>query len=188
MAQDKITEIFDIDAIKANRAAAISEARKGLTELLELQSTIKSSTSIGGSSDNATKAAKGTNELTASLKEYIAQNERLIVAQAKLAQSTSDDAKALAVYKVELSNTNKQLKEEAVLVSGLTGAYDRLNVQHKQAIKAYQDAAAAQKLSSEEIVRLKDNANKLGDQLVKIDSAVGNYRRNVGNYSSAWNG
>lgn len=188
MQQDKITEIFDIDAIKANRTAAINEARAAVKELGELQSAIKSSTTIGGSAENAEKAQKGTRELTASLKEYIAQNERLIVAQAKLAQATSDDAKALAVYKVELASVTKQQKEDALAVSATTSAYEKLNLQHKQAVKAFQDAAAAQKLSAQEITKLKDNANKLGDQLVKIDSAVGNYRRNVGNYSSAWNG
>jgi len=188
MAQDKITEIFDIDAIKANRTAAINEAKAAIKELQEIQSATKGNTTIGGSSENAEKASKSTKELTASLKEYIAQNERLIVAQAKLAQSTSDDTKALAAYKVELANVTRQQKEEAQLVSATTSAYEKLNIQHKQAVKAYQDAAAAAKLSAQEITKLKDNANKLGDQLVKIDSAVGNYRRNVGNYSSAWNG
>lgn len=189
MAQDRIDSFYDLEELKRNREAALQIVREGTKAIIEEQEKIKGSpTSPNSANPSSGSGGKNIKDLTASLKEYIAQNERLIVAQAKLAQSTSDDAKALAAYKVELASVTKQQKEEAQLVSAATGAYEKLNIQHKQAVKAYQDAAAAGKLSAQQLVAMKDSANALGKQLTTIDLAVNKYGRQVGNYSSAWNG
>lgn len=188
MAEGQVSQFFNLDGIRGNRDAAIALVREGVTTMNDLQKSIVNNNTVSGNAENAEKAASGMKNLTASLKEYIAQNQRLIDIEAKLSQATSDDAKALAAYRVELAATNKQLKEEATLASNLTGAYDKLVVQHKQLTKAYLDAAAAGKSSNAELTILKDRANEVGGQLAKMNQAIGNYRANVGNYSSAWNG
>jgi hypothetical protein len=185
MAQDKITEIFDIQAIEANIAKAISAAKSALPELEKLGQNIKANTTIGGSSNNTAAANAAMAQFTQSLKEYTEAVKAAAAARINLSKVSDEEA---AKQKVNSTALNAQLKEEIKLTSNLTGAYEKLNIQHKQAIKAYQDAAAAGKVSAQQLVVLKDNANKLGEQLVKIDAGVGNFRRNVGNYSSAWNG
>ena len=185
MAQDKITEIFDIQAIEANIAKAISAAKSALPELEKLGQNIKANTTIGGASNNTAAANAAMAQFTQSLKEYTEAVKAASAARINLSKVSDEEA---AKQKVNSTALNAQLKEEIKLTSNLTGAYEKLNIQHKQAIKAYQDAAAAGKVSAQQLVVLKDNANKLGEQLVKIDAGVGNFRRNVGNYSSAWNG
>lgn len=185
MAQDKITEIFDIQAIEANIAKAISAAKSALPELEKLGQNIKANTTIGGASNNTSAANAAMAQFTQSLKEYTEAVKAASAARINLSKVSDEEA---AKQKVNSTALNAQLKEEIKLTSNLTGAYEKLNIQHKQAIKAYQDAAAAGKVSAQQLVVLKDNANKLGEQLVKIDAGVGNFRRNVGNYSSAWNG
>jgi len=185
MAQDKITEVFDIPQIEKNIQDTLSSIKAMLPELKKIGEELKSSTSIGSSGQNTQAANAAMAEFTKNLKDYTEAVKQ--AANAKLRQMNVSDEDA-AKQKVNAAVLNAQLKEEVKLTSNLTSAYDKLNAQHKQAIKAYQDAAAAGKLSAQQLVVMKDKANELGQQLVKIDSAVGNYRRNVGNYSSAWSG
>ena len=246
MAQDKITEIFDIAALEANKAKFLSVIKETVAEVERLGVSIKANTSISGASSNSQKADSATKEMAAAAKEYtdtwkrllkerddaekssrrlemantkevlalrkevarqeaelrkleIAGSKEALAVEKALAKQKADLRKleiagakeSLAIQKELEKQRRQDAKEQAEAaknVFNLANAYDVLNAKHKAAIKEYQNAAAAQKLSSQEITKLKDNANKLGDQLVKIDSAVGNYRRNVGNYSSAWNG
>lgn len=185
MAQDKITEIFDIQAIEANIAKAISAAKSALPELEKLGQNIKANTTIGGASNNTSAANAAMVEFTKNIKDY---TEAVKLATESRVNLNKVLTKELMVERVEVAQKNKQLKEEVVLTGELTGAYEKLNIQHKQAVKEYQNAAAAGKLSAQQLVVMKDKANELGQQLVKIDAGVGNYKRNVGNYSSAWNG
>jgi hypothetical protein len=185
MAQDKITEIFDIQAIEANIAKAISAAKAALPELQKLGENIKANTTIGGASNNTAAANAAMAEFTKNLKDYTEAVKAAAAARFQLSKVSDEEA---AKQKVNSTALNAQLKEEVKLTSNLTGAYEKLNIQHKKAVKAYQDAAAAGKLSAQELGVMKDKANELGQQLVKIDAGVGNYKRNVGNYSSAWNG
>jgi hypothetical protein len=185
MAQDKITEIFDIQAIEANIAKAISAAKSALPELEKLGQNIKANTTISGASNNTAAANAAMVEFTKNLKDYTEAVKLAAAARFQLSKISDEDA---AKQKVNSTALNAQLKEEIKLTSNLTGAYQKLNIQHKQAVKAYQDAAAAGKLSAQQLGLMKDKANELGQQLVKIDAGVGNYKRNVGNYSSAWNG
>jgi len=185
MAQDKITEVFDIPQIEKNIQDTLSSIKAILPELKKIGEELKSSTSIGSSGQTSQSAKAAMDEYTKSVKDFTEATKQAAKAKTALANASDEE---IAKQKVNATALNAQLKEEVKLTSNLTSAYDKLNAQHKQAIKAYQDAAAAQKLSQVEMTKLKDRANELGQQLVKIDSAVGNYRRNVGNYSSAWNG
>ena len=188
MATNRVDELFDIaaiDAQKAKIAAMLNDIKTNLDDLQKLGKSIQIGGSIGGSASNIDAANKAMVEFTNNLNTYTAA-----VKSASAARVTSmklSDEEAMK-SKVNQTSLNKELKEQVQLASNLTSAYDKLNLAHKQAVKEYQNAAAAAKLSATEITALKDRANDLGQQLFKIDTAVGNYRRNVGNYSSAWNG
>jgi hypothetical protein len=185
MAQDKITEIFDIQAIEANIAKAISAAKAALPELQKLGENIKANTTIGGASNNTAAANAAMAQFTQNLKEYTEAVKAAAAARINLSKVSDEEA---AKQKVNSTALNAQLKEEVKLTSNLTSAYEKLNIQHKQAIKTYQQYALTLGETNKLTIQAKDNANRLGEQLSKIDAGVGNFRRNVGNYSSAWNG
>ena len=185
MAQDKITEIFDITLIEANKKEFLSVIKQTLTEVEKLGASIKANTSIGGASNNTAAANAAMAQFTQNLKEYTEAVKAATVARVQLSKVSDEDA---AKQKVNSTALNAQLKEDVKLTSNLTSAYEKLNIQHKQAIRTYQEYAVTLGETNKLTIQAKDNANRLGEQLVSIDKGVGNFKRNVGNYSSAWNG
>jgi len=134
MAQDKITEVFDIPQIEKNIQDTLSSIKAMLPELKKIGEELKSSTSIGSSGQNTQAANAAMAEFTKNLKDNTEAVKQ--AANAKLRQMNVSDEDA-AKQKVKAAVLNAQLKEEVKLTSNLTSAYDKLNAQHKQAIKAY---------------------------------------------------
>ena len=173
-----VSEYFDLAALNLQK----EQAEKIILEYFETAKKVNSNP-IDGEGQ-----AKALAELAKQVKILADAKIQLDNAEGKLAISQTELGKRTVALRVETAANNKVAKEEAQLASNLTGAYERLNIQHKQLVKAYQDAAAAGKLSSAELVGMKDKANALGSQLAKIDVDVQKHGRNVGNYSSQWNG
>lgn len=188
MATNRVDELFDIaaiDAQKAKIAAMLNDIKTNLDDLQKLGKSIQIGGSVSGSASNIDAANQAMIEFTKNLNSYNAAVKSASAARVTSMKLSDEEAMKSKVNQTAL---NKELKEQVQLASNLTSAYDKLNLAHKQAVKEYQNAAASAKLSATEITALKDRANDLGQQLFKIDTAVGNYRRNVGNYSSTWNG
>lgn len=235
MAQDKITEVFDIPQIEKNIQDTLSSIKAILPELKKIGEELKSSTSIGSSGQTQAKAKSAFSEMETAAKDYVnmwkqllkekeraeADNRRLEMANTKevLALRKETARQEAELRKLEIAGSKeaiaiqkelekqKKAKEKASLdaikaqsqedaanekaaksATDLTNAYNVLNLKHKAAIATYQQYAATLASTDPKVVQAKDRANQLGDQLAKIDAGVGNYRRNVGNYSSAWNG
>jgi hypothetical protein len=188
MAQDQISQLFNIQEIEANAQQALDVVRQKVVEINKLQEQILKSDSASSNNSNTKAASASLNELSLNIKLYndlLKQNEILT---AKMNVMTSEAAKAQLELKQKMSETSKEARLESVASNELASAYERLNAQHKLAVLSYQNLAASGKASAAQLSAQKDAANALGDQLAKIDQATGNYRRNVGNYSSAWNG
>lgn len=152
----------------------------------------------------------GSKEALAVEKELAKQKELLLkaeIAQSKEAErQKAADRKleiagakeALAIQKelekqqkakqAELAKETAESEKAAKSATSLASAYDVLNSRHKFAVKEYQDAAVAGKKSAAELKAMADNANKMGVQLYNVDLAVNKFGRNVGNYTSKWNG
>jgi len=281
MAQDKITEIFDIGLLNDNKTKFLNLIKEALSDVEKLGQAIKTTTSIGGSSDNSAKAAKSINEISFNLKAFndlLKQNETLmakynaltsdaarenVALKARLSELSKEldnvqekrkqdatntklsneikaasDARYIKMYeslikekedlenkaaaaekerinqsmiarqkssdarKREIAEQNRLASEAAALekkqaaenkvaeknVEALNSAYVKLNQQHKSAVMIYQQYAVTLGETNKLTIQAKDNANRLGDQLRSVDAGVGNFKRNVGNYSSAWNG
>ena len=89
----------------------------------------------------------------------------------------------------------KELRIQAKSVLDLGSAYDNLSAQNNQLIRERQNLAIRQKLNNdlteEEIKRLNELTsviNKNQRVLSETDQEIGNFRRNVGNYASAYDG
>jgi hypothetical protein len=140
---------------------------------------------------------KGQKELDSLAVSY----ERKIKAAQKAAgdQATKDALKQEAEYAAKTRQMVKELGDEIeksaaktekdiAAVQKLNTAYNILNEAHKKAVLLAQEAGAQFGTESEKFINAANDANRLGNKLYDIDAKLGNYRRNVGNYSSQWNG
>jgi hypothetical protein len=100
MAQDKITEIFDITSLEANKTKFLSVIKETLAEVEKLGVSIKANTTIGGSASNNQKASSATKEMEAAAKEYTATWKRLL--------KERDDAEKES-RRLEMANTKEVL-------------------------------------------------------------------------------
>ena len=80
---------------------------------------------------------------------------------------------------------NKQARDD---IKGLTSAYAALQNSFNAAAQKAKDLAVAHGINSKAAKQAAIEANNLNKQLKAIDASVGNYQRNVGNYSSALSG
>ncbi len=103
--------------------------------------------------------------------------------------------KELIDLKARQAEVNKETRESIKLqqqqltaVDNTSGAYDRLSKELNEARKRYKDLAAAEQDSSEEAQQLIRKIVELDSKLKGIDGSVGQFQRNVGNYSSALQG
>lgn len=139
---------------------------------------------------------------TADLAKLTAENAKLnaIIEQqikdfadlnTKLAQATTaraSNTKAITENTIAQREANKEATINATINNEQIGAYTRLDAQWRKAVKTAQDYAVSLGTQNVKYLEAKESANKLGQQLKAIDADLGKHTRNVGNYSSSWNG
>lgn len=160
-------------------------------KMLSLEQAIKSANVQGSSSDaqkvisNTSQLAKETEKLTAFQKAQLSIKNQLSTAEVKLAASVSDENRQLQALKLSQQQVNQEQKISAKLTSNLTGAYEKESITLNQLRKQYKDLAVQEKGSSKEARDLLNQITKLDQKLKQVDSSVGQFQRNVGNYKSA---
>lgn len=149
--------------------------------------------------DGARKTSKESRENTEKLNKAISEQEklerRLLSTIAKLQLVQSKEANTLAKKNEELKILRRIQRNEVKQVSELTNAYEKLAAQNNLLIREYQDLATKQKqgikLTDDQVkamTQLSDRINKNQKVLKETDAEVGRFTRNVGNYSSGFNG
>lgn len=186
--EDRLTSYADISALEAEQTKIIKLVDDTVThiqtkqkELGNIQLTLLDANSAKQSTEAISKGKKAVDELTLSVREYKRLQDQLATTEAKLAVAQSDTAKALAATKIELQATNK-LNRDGV------SAYNDLQKELAAASRLYKDLAASRGLDNKATLEAQKRAKDLNDQLKLIDTGMGNYQRNVGNYSSAVSG
>ena len=98
----------------------------------------------------------------------------------------------LVDLKARQAEVNKEVREsvkarqaELTATDKSSGAYSKLSNELNEARKRYKDLAAAEQGSSEEAQVLLRRITQLDSKLKDIDGSVGQFQRNVGNYSGA---
>lgn len=101
----------------------------------------------------------------------------------------------LVDLKARQNEVNKEVREsvkdrqrELTAVDKSSGAYDKLSKELNDARKRYKDLAAAEQESTKEAKDLLKQITFLDDKLKGVDASVGQFQRNVGNYTSAFDG
>lgn len=174
---DKITELIkrlgDVDIAFGNIATNFSNLGKGANP----QSTAE----LAKLTAENQKLNKALNDLKASyttIDTELAKNTKLI----------TDNTKATLEETIAKREKNSQTTLEIKAGKELAQTYSQLDAQHKLAVKSAQDLAVQHNRQGKDYEAAKLRANELGKQLKVIDTDIGKHTRNVGNYSSSWNG
>ena len=177
VAFDKITELInrlkDVDTEFGKIATKFSDLGK--------TSNPQSTSELAKLTAENEKLNKALNDLKSSyttIDTELAKNTKLIT-DATLATKAKTAADTLALKATEDQNS-------AYVKSA--GLYANLDAQHKLAVKNAQDLAVETGRTGQKYEEAKLKANELGKQLRVIDTDIGKHTRNVGNYSSSWNG
>jgi len=128
--------------------------------------------------------AKLNSVIEQQIKDFTDLNAKL--AQANTARTAS--TKGVTEETIALRAKNAETTLEIKATTDAVGAYAKLDAQHKLAVKNAQDLAVTTGRTGRAYEDAKNKANELGNQLRVIDTDIGKHTRNVGNYSSSWNG
>ena len=186
----------EIDLIVGSEAFA--QITKLLTELGKVDTSFTELSAKFAALGNNTNTIKST----ADLAKLTAENAKLnaVIEQqikdfsdlnAKLAQATTartSTTKAVTEASIAQRELNAQTTLNIKATTDAVGAYAKLDAQHKLAVKTAQDLAVATGRTGQAYEDAKNKANELGGRLRVIDTDIGKHTRNVGNYSSSWNG
>lgn len=149
----------------------LSKSAKSYKELVNVISTYEK---VNNETDKTLKQTKAT------LSEIEKERQKLI-------KSTSAEAKAIAELRVQTeqnNRTNKNTAKENLAAEGslnqLRAALIRLRIEY--------DAMGKKAVESPYGKFLAEDINKLNQEVLKAEVATGRFGRNVGNYSSAFNG
>lgn len=88
----------------------------------------------------------------------------------------------------EVRESTKTRQQELTAVDKSSGAYNKLSKELNDARHRYKDLAAAEQGSTQEAKDLLKQISLLDNKLKNIDGSVGQFQRNVGNYTSALKG
>ncbi|WP_394749533.1 tape measure protein [Spongiimicrobium salis] len=142
------------------------------------------------------KSLEANKTLIAQFNQNAKERERLEKALekaiAKRSEAESKVNKEIVKNRHEIQLINKALKDEAVLSSKLSSAYQKLSVKHRQAADTLRNYIAQGRLGNEtqrkfnrRINRAQKEFDRLDKKIKKADSAIRDFRRNVGNYTTA---
>tara|TARA_R110000772_G_scaffold268362_2_gene395116 strand:- start:4679 stop:7939 length:3261 start_codon:yes stop_codon:yes gene_type:complete len=166
-----VDEVYKLDN-------ALQEAYKSFLQFYELSVKAGSVPTAG----NATpKARKNLNEMEKAMLSLEATEKKLAIAQ-------SDVNKKLIEKRELLRVSNLKVKQAAQENNKLLGAYANLGAKLARLRREYKDVAASEGVASKNAVRLAKDVVNLDNKMKKIDGSVGQFGRNVGNYSSAFGG
>lgn len=89
--------------------------------------------------------------------------------------------------KASINQNNAIIRNHSTAIVSTSGSYNEMNAAMLLLQKRFKDLTEVERNSPMGQKILKQ-ADELNDKLKEIDAQFGNYQRNVGNYSSAWNG
>jgi hypothetical protein len=176
----KISEIVDIAAAKKQfdeLKNMLNTAKKDILEFPSIYGNAKSGNS------SFSEFIKESDTLKQKQTEMISTIGELNTANDKRLKIEHDLAVAEAKKKIQAAENNKAIKEEAKEALGLNDAYAKLNKQYNEAAKNAKNVAVQQGLNSKAAQEATKRAKELGDELKKVDAAVGQNQRKVGAYA-----
>ena len=164
------------------------EFSKGVIELNNIAKLIKNSTNNSEYIKAKTQEIEITKKQAIIWREQIQLENQLISTIKKKQLISEGTSRALIKERVELQETAKALKSEARERLGLVSSYERLNTQRNKAQNTLANLLSAEKQNTLQIVAAQRVYDKLDASVKAVDAATKNYSKNIGNYSSAFQG
>lgn len=190
------------DKIKKDIDDIVKSLKDAKTEV----TTIASDVAKMGSAFNSVKTPKELQKtldgisnsqelLTQKTKEYESLQKRLISSTAKLALVNSDENKSLNLLNKEKQILTRTQKNELIQISKLSTEYEKLSAETNNLRREQKGLLVLKekdvKLTNEQAKRLSflnEQVKKNDTILKKVDASSGQFFRNIGNYSSGFDG
>jgi len=135
---------------------------------------------MGHSKDTAAASAELLKQIEIN-KSLAAEIEKLQKAKKKFQETTLQE-------KVDARIILQGLTAEAKALSTVTDAYQKLDAEHKHALSSAKSIGAQYGVTDDRFKKAAASANELKERLSAVDTDLGLHGRNVGNYTSHWNG
>ena len=193
----------------ANKIPVLDEGQRGLNEMIQLlkevQSEIIRTSQLMRQTPKNTfdvktpreantvlqQRAQITEQVSAALKEQDRLERALISTIEKNKAATESTNRALVQQRLETTQLNRVIKEEAILNSRITTEYQKLVIKMNQAGRSVQNLTAKKaqgiRLSNAEQKELKQSERdfkRYNRAVIKADVSIKRFQRNVGNYAS----
>lgn len=205
MAEDLISNYIDKSSFESDTQFAIEQLSILETAYGKLKASmtgLQSSIGVKEVTGNTAAATASIKELTSALSNQTSTITQTVQAQnnlkdstsalakekQKLAQLNTDEAKQIAEVKVQQQLQAKANKDSAMETLGLKDAYKQLNEEYLKAAQLAKNLAAQAVVNpalAKEAQEAATKAKGLSDVLKTIDASVGQFQRNVGNYTGA---
>ena len=153
--------------------SALSEMEKANAELVKMVANVKSVQTEMAKISTPSGGDASIKQLTA---QYQQQQQLIQSLQEKIQKLTEAKQKQKAVSIEEKVVASQQLKidkDAALAVSSLTGAYQKLVLQRKQAAITLQNLIASEKASTAQIQKAQKEYDTLAAKVAKADKAIG---------------
>lgn len=180
-----------IEAAEGLKKALVDDVKGGIKELKNINPVdSKSVKEFTAAQEKLTSSTKNLNSVNAKRKaladEEIRLQKQLLKAKAQNNKAQQTTSKRLAVEREKRKALNKEIRQQAKVSAGLTNAYDRESMKLNELRRQYKGLAAEGKANTRQAREMLAEIGKLDAKLKGIDSNVGQFQRNVGNYGSAW--
>lgn len=167
---EKITDIVD--------KSAFEQLDKLVTSLTNVKVTYD---------DIVATMMKTSSTAARTSKESIEQQKKLEQLERERLKTSQEQEKLQQQINRTLASKLKLEKDEAKAIAESTSEYKKLVQQYKEAAQKAKELGAEHGETSKQFKKAAKEASELNDKLKAIDSGIGNYQRNVGNYASAFN-
>lgn len=175
MPNDKLfSEVIDEQEVK-RQIDSLKNQLSEVFELIESAPKLFSETKGGGEPDKLSAMAK---EMEKAYDQLTQSQQKWLTLQTSVAQQT-------AQQNILNQERTKQIKDEAREALGLNDAYKKLEQQYNAAQRAAKNMAVTYGENSQQAKEAAEQANILSNRLKTIDASVGQFHRNVGNYTGA---
>jgi len=180
-----------VDVLTEKMNALYVAFKQNITAINLVNDALSKSVSIKDVSENVDKATKSTKKLKDVQTEFVQTVQNLDKAVTHQGDVLNDTERAYAKLTATMANGNKTTKlatdevvKETKAVDNLSGAFKRLNDDHKAALLYAKNVGAEYGFTSVKFKEAAFSANLLGNQIKTMNSDLGNHGGNVGNYAS----
>ena len=194
-----IDKVVNLSAISAEVKDALEELSKIKTAITEVQDVVKNGVlgNVRGAKNfkDLTDGSKSLNDEflkgNTLMKRWEIELSNLKDKTEKLTTTEKEANIEIAKARLELQAAQKATKEAAIAqieldakTKGVSGSYNELAKDLKNAQKAYREMSEAER-SGAKGKELLSKIQNTQSSLKEMDASMGNYQRNVGNYASA---